>query len=156
MDNIFTWSGKWNIRAVDTDTQEVLHEETIHNMIMNVALDELYKPLYGVTADLELKYLAIGTSATAVAPTQTALDTEVFRTTYQSLTTSSNQEVISNFIVIDSEAQVLIEEIGIFGGTSASGTTDSGTMISRILFTYDKTPTNIELQFQRTDKVQRG
>ena len=155
MQSKYSWLGEWTIKIFDSSTKELLHEDYIKNTIMNVGLDELCRPLYGGTPDLEIKYLAVGTSSATVAVTQTALGAEVFRTPYVSRTTTS-QEVNTVYTVLDSEAQVQIEEIGVFAGTAASGTSDTGIMLSRILWSYDKTPTNIEVQFQRKDTIQRG
>jgi len=152
----YSWIGKWYIRAVEKESRKIVYEEHIKNQIMNGALDELFKPLYNDSADLEIKYLAVGTSSASVLNTQTTLEAEVFRTAYTTRTTSSDQELTTKYVIFDSEAQVQIEEIGVFGGASATTVSDTGTMISRILWSYDKTPTNIELQFQRTDKIQRA
>jgi hypothetical protein len=154
--NKYSWIGKYYVKAIEKSSGKILYEEEINNTIMNGALDEIYKSLYGDTPDVEIKYLALGTSSVSVATTQTQLVSEVFRTNYASRTTSSNQEVVTNYVVLDSEATVQIEEIGIFAGAAATTVTNSGTLVSRILWSYDKTSSNIELQFQRTDKIQRA
>jgi len=150
------WHGDFDITAINTDTKKVIHKQKIKNTIMNKALDQLFKSLYGASADIEVKYIAIGTSTATVLTTQTQLGNEVFRVSYASRTTSSDWKNITNYVVLDTEAQVVIQEIGVFGGTTASTTSNSGIMISRILWNYDKTATNIELQIQRTDQLQRA
>jgi hypothetical protein len=152
----YGWLGKWYIKAINVQTKEIIKEEEIKNTIMEKALNELAKPLYGENANIYPSYLALGTSSVSVQTTQTQLQSEIFRTAYATRVTSSNNETITNYIVLDSEANEIINEIGIFGGSSASLTTNSGTMISRILWNYDKTSSNIELQFTRTDKIQRA
>lgn len=156
MIDINKWAGSFIIKAINTNTKEIIHEQKIKNTIMNVALDQLFKPLYGATADIEVKYIALGTSTATVLTTQTQLGNEIFRVSYASRTTSSDHKNVTNYVVLDTEAQVVIQEIGVFGGSTASATTNSGTMISRILWNYDKTATNIELQIQRTDQIQRA
>ncbi len=150
------WLGKFFIKIVDTDTQEVKEEIEIKNTIMSGALDQLFKPLYGATPDIEVRYIALGTSTATVLTTQTQLGSEIFRVAYATRTTASDWKNTTNFVVLDNEANVIIREIGVFGGSTASATTNSGTMISRILWTYDKTASNIELQIQRTDQLQRA
>ena len=156
MTSLSQWLGKFFIKVFDTEKQEIKEEIEIKNTIMAGALDQLFKPLYGVSADIEVKYIALGTSTATVLTTQTQLGNEVFRVAYASRTTASDWKNTTNFVVLDTEAQVVIGEIGVFGGSTASATTNSGTMISRILWTYDKTASNIELQIQRTDQLQRA
>jgi len=155
MDNNYSWLGKWYIKARDTKIDKTIYEKEIKNTIMDIALEELTKTLYGESSDLEIKYLAVGTSSASIQTTQTMLGAEVFRAAHATRVTSST-EVITTYVIFDTEAMVQIEELAIFGGSSATTTTDSGTMISRILWSYDKTLGNIELQFQRTDKIQRA
>ena len=150
------WHGEYNIKIIDTKTQKIIEEKKIKNTIMNLALEQLFNPLFGQSANIEVKYLALGTSTATVLTTQTQLGNEQFRTAFVSRTTSSDYKNVTNYIILDNEANFVINEIGIFGGTTASSITNSGTMVSRILWTYDKTATNIELQIQRTDQLARA
>ena len=148
------WQGIWNIQIKNKDTGQI-EETQIKNRVMNAALDELLKVLQGDTTDLEIKYLALGTSNTAVTDTQTQLGTEIFRTQLQSSSKTGTGELTSLFIVLDSEAVGQIEEIGIFGGSSASASANSGTLISRILWSRNKTASE-EIQFTRIDRIVRS
>lgn len=148
------WQGIWNIQIKNKDTGQI-EETQIKNRVMNAALDELLKVLQGNTTDLEVAYLALGTSNTAVTDTQTQLGTEIFRTQLQSSSKTGTGELTSLFIVLDSEAVGQIEEIGIFGGSSASASANSGTLISRILWSRNKTASE-EIQFTRIDRIVRS
>lgn len=155
MTNDYVWKGFWKIKVIDKNTKEVLEETEIKNRIMNTALDELLKVLQGQTTDLEIKYMALGTSNTAVTNSQTQLGSEIFRTGISSQTKTDTGELTTVFIVLDIEAVAQIEEIGIFGGSTATGTVNTGTLISRILWSRDKTNSE-EIQFTRIDRMVRN
>ena len=153
MNNFTGWQGKWKITVMENG--RIIEETEIKNRIMDVALDELLKSLQGVSPDLEIKYMALGTSNTAVTNTQTQLDTEIFRTAPVSQAVTGTGELTTGFIVLDTESVGLIEEIGIFGGSLASVSANSGTLISRILWSRNKTASE-EIQFTRIDRMIRG
>ena len=83
------------------------------------------------------KYLAIGTGTLqATSPTDTQLVNEVFRVV-QSANTVQGSQVDINFQLTAGNAQVVMTEAGLFGG-SASGTAGSGTLCTHVLFSYTK------------------
>jgi hypothetical protein len=132
----------------------IVEEKEIYNRVMNLALDEFIKVLYD-NPDMNIEYLALGTDNTAVADNQTKLVTEIFRCAYVSRTKTATGELTTVFVVNDSEAVATLEEIGIFCGSSASATVDTGTMSSRILWHRAKTA-NEEIQFTRIDRIVRA
>jgi ribosomal protein L10 len=148
------WDGIFEINIKNKITGEI-KKEKIHNRLMNIALQELVKPLTGTAANLEIKYLAVGTGATAVTDNDAALAAQIFRTPDTSLSANATGQVTSEFIVLDSEAVATIEEIGIFGGTSATLTANVGILISRILWHHVKTSSE-EITFRRIDTLTRG
>jgi hypothetical protein len=154
INEITLWDGVFEISIKNKNTGSIETEE-VHNRIMNASLQEMVKPLTGVAANLEIKYLALGTGTTAVTDNDAALATEIFRTPDTSLSANATGQVTSEFIVLDSEAVATIEEIGIFGGTSATLTANVGICISRILWHHVKTNSE-EITFRRIDTVTRG
>jgi hypothetical protein len=154
-DNVFGWQGIWKIKVTDKNTREVLEETEIKNRIMNQALDELLKVLQGGSSDMNVAYMALGTSNTPLTNTQTELGAEIFRTPPISQNKTGVGELTTVFTVLDNEAVAQIEEIGIFGGSTATASADSGIMISRILWSRNKTA-NEEIQFSRIDRLVRG
>jgi hypothetical protein len=64
-------------------------------------------------------------------------------------------ELTSLAIILEAEAIGTIEEIGIFAGSTATVSADSGILVSRILWHRVKT-SNDEIQFTRIDKIVRG
>lgn len=129
--------------------------ETIHNRVMNTVLDQFVEAYQGNSVDLEIAYLALGTGNTAITDTDTTLDTEIFRTPITDQIKTATGEIKTDFVVLDTEAIGSIEEIGIFGGSTATASADTGTLISRILWTKVKTNSE-EINFRRTDKVVRA
>ena len=130
-------------------------EASISNRLMNAVLDDLAECYQGTAPDLEIKYLALGTGNTAVTNSDTTLDTEIFRTPVTSQTKTGTGAVQTDFVVLDSEAVASIEEVGIFGGASATASADTGVLISRILWSKVKTNSE-ELNIVRTDTISRA
>lgn len=129
--------------------------EHIKNRIMDTVLDQLIGAFKGDNPDLEIFYLALGTDNTAVTNADTQLGNEIFRTAVVSQSDVATGEILTEFIVLDTEAVGNIEEIGIFGGSNATASADTGTLISRILWSKVKSSSE-EITFRRTDKVIRG
>lgn len=129
--------------------------ETVKNRIMDVVLEQIIGIYKGDTPDLQIFYLALGTGNTAVTDSDTTLDTEIFRTPVTVQTDIATGEILTTFTVLDTEAVGNIEEIGIFGGTTATSSADTGTLVSRILWNKVKTNSE-EIEFRRTDKIIRG
>ena len=154
MINEIQWQGLWKIRVIDKNTKEVLEETEIKNRIMNLALDEMLKALQGLTPDLDIAYMALGTSNTPLTNNDLTLGAEIFRTPPISQNKTATGELTTVFTVLDSEAVAQIEEIGIFGGSGATITADTGTLISRVLYSRNKTNSE-EIQFTRIDRVVR-
>ena len=142
------WQGTFRIKTKDG-------EEIIHNRIMDAALIELLKVLTGDTTDIELKYLAIGTDNTPVTNTDTQLGNEIFRTQFTSSSVTGTAELTSLAILLEAEAIGTIEEIGIFAGSTATSTVDTGILVSRILWHRVKTSSD-EIQFTRIDRMVRA
>ncbi|MFZ5352736.1 MAG: hypothetical protein ACOZCL_08435 [Bacillota bacterium] len=148
MINKIGWQGTFTI---ETNGEK----EEINNRVMDAALNELIEILIGNAADIDVKYLALGTSNAAVTDSQTQLGNEIFRTQYINRERSATGEVTSKFVVLDNEAVAQIEEIGIFGGSTATATANTGTLISRILWSRNKSNSE-EINFTRVDKVVRA
>lgn len=149
------WCGKFKIIVKNKETGEITEDIKL-NRVMNTVIDKLIKTLQGDAPDLEIEYLALGTGNTAITDTDSVLDNEIFRTAYTVRDATIGNGIIEHtFIVLDTEAVATIEEIGIFGGSGASASADSGTLVSRILWHKVKSAAE-EIQFIRTDTIGRG
>lgn len=128
---------------------------TIKNRITNAGLNLLRDALNGEATNCEIKYIALGTSSATVSDTDTQLGSEIFRAQFITTTKPDIGQLEKTVIILDNEAVAPIEEIGIFAGATASSATNSGIMISRVLYSRNKT--NLEsIQIVRRDSIQRG
>ena len=149
------WQGYFDIfiKSKDGDWE---HDRTIKNTITDGGLNLLRDCLYSNTTDGMIRYVAVGTSSATTLTTATQLTNEIFRKPiYSKATTSATGTIITTTILFETEAVANIQEIGVFAGSTASATANSGIMISRILYSRNKT--NIEsIQIQRTDSIGRA
>jgi hypothetical protein len=145
----FKWTSNVTITVRNLDGRIVDQFDT-HNMIMNVGKNMARDLLRDTIADGKIKYVAIGTGATAVANTQIQLVTEVFRKVVTRFTIGGTGALTTTVYISPAEANVGIQEVGWFAGPAAAGTINTGIMTSRVLYAHAKT--NLEsLQIDRTD-----
>ena len=89
-----------------------------------------------------IKFFAIGTGNSSPTTANTRLDTEVFRKAITTYTNGTTGEVLVDVYVAPTDAVgVVIAEVGIFGGSSASSTANSGVLLARGLYSHTKTNT---------------
>jgi hypothetical protein len=142
------WLGQYEIIADD-------ERFVIDNLITDAGLDMVRNALNGELASTEIRYLAVGTSATTPSTTQTQLGAEIFRTSFITSTKPATGQLEKTAVILETEAVANIREIGIFAGSTATTTANSGIMISRVLYSRNKT--NLEsIQIVRRDTIQRG
>lgn len=129
--------------------------EVVDNRVTNLFLNALINALDGIDPDIQIKYLAIGTSSAAINDADTQLGAEIFRTQFTTSNNTATGEFTTTFTIFDNEAVATWQEIGLFGGSTATSTPNSGKMISRIL--YNRVKTNLEeIEVTRIDRIQRG
>lgn len=145
--------GKYKITKTNIETGEIKEYE-FNNMIMDRVLTQMIETLRGTASNMEIKYLALGTGTATVLGTNTRLVAEIFRTPPISEATNSTTEIQHGFTVLATEAVAQIGEIGIFGGTTASSTSNTGILISRVLWSENKTNSE-ELSLIYTNSISR-
>ena len=101
--------------------------------------------------DLTIRYFAVGDGSTLATVNDTQLENERFRKLLTSVTTSGI-DVSSTTVFLSNEANFRIREIGIFCGNNATGTTNSGIMISRINVDFTKND-NVAMNINRIDRT---
>lgn len=131
--------GLYVLTKVKRKTKSVIEQKIIFNTLTNKALNEIIKPLYAEVPDIEVKEWAIGTGTTAVSSNDETLETEVYRTSKTDQNVSDNGQVTTEFILSGLEYTGVINEIGIFAGSSADAWgagagKDTGLLISRRLW----------------------
>src|SRR5258707_7039549 len=89
-------------------------------------------------ANPKITYFAIGSGTTAATTSDTKLQIETFRKKVTSFTNGGSAgEILINVYVASGDAvNADIEEIGVFGGSSATNTPNSGVMLGRALWTH--------------------
>lgn len=137
------YNGNFKIFEIDVKTKEKKKISEFDNLVTNIGLNEIvYKFLYTPTSydnGLEVKYLALGDSNTAVAATDVKLTSEQYRTSPIDIQNPSDGVVYFDFYLSSSECNTFtIEELGIFITNLAVSTTDSGILLSHVLYNYTK------------------
>ncbi len=115
---------------------EIISRRKIKNQLTTVnqtLRDAQLMGTYSQAADyLQIKYFAFGTGTTQATASDTQLVSEQFRkqlTTLGNPTAGTVESVVS---LGTGEANFHITEIGVFCGPNASGTANTGTMLSRV------------------------
>ena len=147
-----------NIMVEVFDLQGRLKERVrFKNLITTVGLNLIRNALAGTLAtitDAEVRYIAVGDDNTAPALTDTVLGNEVFRKARTSYTVGAGL-LTTIWYIAPAEAVGAIEEMGWFCGPTATAAADSGSMLSRVL--YSRVKTNLEsIKVTRTDTIQEG
>lgn len=95
----------------------------------------------GLTSDINIKYVAVGTSGTAPSASDTQLGAEAFR---KPMTASANgasagEGVFTLSLSPQDTVGTVIAEVGWFAGASATGVANSGVLVARGLYSHTKT-----------------
>jgi len=151
MDKIEDLKMKGWIDIKITRVNGTVEEFTVYNSIMNVGFAQLAL-LAGDASAVPFTYLEVGTSSTAVAASQTALQAAITDTglaravaTVSRVTTTQTNDTLQLLYTWTASGTKAIEEIGIFNAAS------TGTMLSRAL--TGTTTVNNGDELQATYKV---
>lgn len=119
--------GIWNIKLVDVNTNEVLEDRTIENIIVNNGKERMAKLINGVSSTY-IRAIAVGTDATVAAAAQTALLAEVARSTSASLTYEADYKA-KFYYEFTFGSPATLAEAGLFDSETVSGST----MLNRVV-----------------------
>lgn len=150
MKNVTKLKGHWRIEIREAGKLARVIE--LDNKLTEAYRQNILGKLKGdTTVSLEIKYLAVGTGSTPATISDTALETEIFRSvpTYQTIQGNTLQ---TTWVLLVSQANAHLREIGVFIG-DATATADSGTLMSRINIDIEKTSAQ-EVTFIRSDIVE--
>lgn len=128
----------------------VLERVERKNLIVNVGLNMVRDALDTAAFDAEIKRVALGTSATAPALTDTQLGAEVFRKVVTSTSTPAVGQLNTVWYIAPAEAVAALEEIGWFAGAAAGAAANSGILVARVLYSRNKTALE-SIQIERLD-----
>ena len=118
--------------------------------ITNAGLNLLRDAINGVPVSTTVTYIAIGTSSTAPAATDTQLGAEVFRkrTTAWANGGAFGEGLITMYLSPSDSGGTVITEVGWFAGNTATMTPNSGIMIARALYSHTHIVNQESIQFQ--------
>lgn len=118
--------GKVTVRVFDAKSMDLLHSQSINNLVVNAGLQETLDLLFGL-GGTAFGYCAVGSDNTAPAAGQTTLGDELARSIFDDCSRSA-QVVTANTWFGASEGNGTWREGGIFNAASA------GKMLARALF----------------------
>lgn len=95
----------------------------------------------GNATDIKIKYVAVGTSSTAPSSSDTTLGAEVFRKAVTSSADggSAGESTFTVYLAPGDAVGEVIAEVGWFAGADASGTSGTGVLVARGLYSHTKT-----------------
>lgn len=127
-DQLFTIKGNVRLILRDAKTGRIKWHGVNHNVFVTAGKNAIADHLRGTTEDSKgiITYCALGTGATAPAPADTKLQTELFRKLVSVRSVVGNVATFQTFFTT-SEANGTLKEAALFGGV-ASETVDSGTL----------------------------
>uniref|UniRef100_A0A6M3KLA5 Uncharacterized protein n=1 Tax=viral metagenome TaxID=1070528 RepID=A0A6M3KLA5_9ZZZZ len=148
------WKWTTNVKITVRDLQgKVLEVKEIHNLLTTVGLGMVIDLMQaGGPADGKIRYMGVGSNATPPAIAQTQLIAETFRkavTSQAEITSTSLRTIV---YIAPAEAVGWIKEIGWFSSPTAGAGANTGIMISRILYSRNKTALE-SIQVDRVDTI---
>jgi len=147
------WKWTTNVTITVRDlTGKVIDVKRYHNIVTTVGLAMIIDAFQGTVTDCEIKYIAVGDDNTTPVIGDTTLVSETFRKATTSFSEASSTSLETVCYIAPDEAVGQIEEIGWFAGTDAGAGADSGIMISRVLYSHDKSALE-SIQVERTDTI---
>ena len=154
MQSNYKWHTNVKVTVFDLDGN-IKDVQEFHNLITTVGLGMFIDMLNGSIADGEIHYMGVGSDNTAPALTDTTLGTETFRKVYTTQAEVTTISLKTTVYIDPSEAIGAIEEIGWFAGAGDLSGADSGIMVSRVLYSRNKTALE-SMQVERTDSIAEG
>lgn len=131
------------LQIFDANTNELLYEKS--NLVVNSGLALMIDNMK-VDTD-HLTHIAVGTGTTTVSPSDTTLETEIFRKVISDIDTIVNV-LTAETQIETTEANAIWKEIGMF--TASSG----GIMFNRINIDFNKTSSDtVKIKFTITISV---
>ena len=149
------WKQITNIKVTVRDLDgNIINVQELKNLITTVGLNMIRDALHAVADidDCEIKYVEVGTGDTAPALGDVALDTYEFRKIMTSTSKPADGQTRCTCYIAPGEAVANLREIGWWAGDGCTGAEASGIMISRVLYTRNKTALE-SLQIERTDTI---
>lgn len=147
-----TWKGRIRITLLNADGSREVVE--LDNLIVDTGLNMMRRALRNGTEKTQILYTALGSDNTAVASSDTTLGSEQFRKQVTAQSLAGTGALTTTTYIAPAEANTFtIYELGWYAGT-ATGTTDSGVLVARVVLSGGAEITKDDtqaLQIDRTD-----
>lgn len=105
----------------------------------------------------KLMYIAVGSGMTTPADGDTTMGNELFRKAVTSFTNNGTGGLIATLYLSQSDAVGMdIEEVAVFGGSTASTALGSGVMVARALFGHGNKSDTESINLQCSIPIGRG
>lgn len=154
MNDAIGYHGRYAITARDASTGALLRVWHLDNQLTAISQEVRAQMLLGTYTGapdaLAIKYIAFGTNATPATPQDTRLGVEVLRKQVTQLTRLDTATVQSIVSLAASEGNMNIREVGVFCGPNATGSANTGTLLSRVVVDITKN-SNMVLNVVRSD-----
>lgn len=148
------WLGVVTFVVVGNDGK-VKRRTTLRNHITTAGLNLIRDGLQGLATDLKVKYVATGTGTTAPADGDTKLQAEGFRTAIAEYSQPGYGQMFTRVLLASGDSNFHIKELGWFAGVDATADPNTGVLVARVLYDYNKT-VDSSVHIQRTDQIVRG
>ena len=147
------WEGTFQIVITSPTRRKTIQ---LTNLITDAGLNYIRDLLDGsINPPTQIQYIALGSSSTTPAAGDVKLGNEFFRKAVTKQDLPATGQVSSTCYVAPYEANLQIEEIGVFAGPNATATVDTGVLVARVLWSHLKTELE-SLQIVRTDTISRA
>ena len=131
---------KGSVVIRNADTGEILAEN--HNMVVARGRTAILELVAGIT-NVGVTWLALGPSSTTPADTDYKLGSEACRSQLIEKTVSGDSIILSTFFNGGGAGvNSVFEEAGLFGGSGAGATINSGTLYAHTLVSFDNSSAN--------------
>lgn len=152
MKDKISYKGRFHIEILQEN--KIVKEFDIENQLTTINQQIRSQMLTGnytgsLTA-LAIKYFAFGTGTTPAAATDTQLEDEQFRKQITQLSQPTDGQVVSLVSLGYNDANFTITEIGVFCGDDATGSANTGTLLSRVNVNIEKN-SSLVINVTRTD-----
>jgi len=147
----WTWTANVKITVRDL-SGEVIDVTEFHNLIVTIGLNMLRNFLAGTIADGKIKYMGVGNDGTPPVIGNIWLGNEVFRKALTSDSLPADGQYQTIFYLAPADAVGWIREFGWFCGATAGAGFNTGIMISRVLYSRDKTSLE-SIEIRRDDRI---
>lgn len=149
--DIIAVSGLYKMYNVKDGIKSQIDEK--HNLIMSDVYTKIanaFKNTY-LAYYYKIEHLGLGDDNTTPTTSDSALGNETYRVPYVVRESTGVGVLSTEFYITDVEFSGTIEELGVFGGVNSSITTDSGNLLSHVLWSYSKsTSEELLIDYQLT------